>query len=72
MHDSIVSVDTLQDTLYKRIRSDKVRVHEENGAIILTPVSKSESTNLWGLLQGDKFTTEKYLAQKSKDKELDA
>ncbi|MCL2279545.1 MAG: hypothetical protein FWC20_09095 [Oscillospiraceae bacterium] len=72
MQDLILSVDALPDTLHKRIGSEKVRVHEENGAIILTPVPKSESTILWGLLQGNKFTTEQYLAQKKQDKELEA
>ena|GEM_PF-4690976 len=33
----------------------------------LTPVPKSESTNLWGLLSDSNFTTEKYFAQKRQD-----
>jgi len=72
MEDMILNVDTLPKPLHRRIRSDRVRVHEENGTFILTPVPKSETTNLWGLLPDGKFTTEKYLAQKRQDKELES
>jgi len=38
MEDMILSVSTLPEQLHRRFRSDRVRVHEENGAIVLTPV----------------------------------
>jgi len=71
VQEMILNANTLPDVLYRRISADKVRVSEENGAIILTPVPKLEPTNLLGLLSDDKFTTENYLAQKRQDKELD-
>ena len=72
MDDMILSVSTLPEPLHRRIRSDKVRVHEDNGTIILTPVTKmDEPADLWGLLPEGQFTTEKYLAQKRLDKELE-
>ena len=36
--DEILSVKTLPETLHRRFRSDRVRVHEENGVVTLTPV----------------------------------
>lgn len=42
MDDMILSVNTLPEPLHRRIRSDRVRVHEENGVIILAPI---ENTN---------------------------
>jgi virulence-associated protein VagC len=71
MQELMLNTNTLPDTLHSRIRADRVSVREENGTIILTPVTKSQTTNLWGLLPDDKFTSEKYLAQKRQDKELE-
>ena len=69
--DEILSVKTLPEPLIRRFHSDRVRVHEENGVVILTPVVNAEPTDLWGLLPDGKFTTEKYLAQKRQDKDLE-
>ena len=38
MDDMILNVNTLPDILHRRIRSDRVRVHEENGVFMLTPM----------------------------------
>ena len=69
MEEMILSVNTLPEPLHRRIRSDRVRVHEENGVIMLTPVPKP--TSLWGLLTDGKFTTKEYFEQKRQDKELE-
>ena len=42
MEDMILSVKTLPESLYRRFRSDRVRVHEENGVVTLTPVNGKE------------------------------
>ena len=70
MENMILSVSTLPEALHRRIRSDRVRVHEENGTIVLTPISKADDIDLWGLLPEGKFTTEKYLAEKAQEKEI--
>jgi hypothetical protein len=72
MNEIILETKALPEPLYRRIRSDRVRVHEENGSIVLTPViGNEESTDLWGLLPDGAFTTEKYLVQKRSEKELE-
>jgi hypothetical protein len=38
MEEMIMNVNTLPEPLYRRFRSDRVRVHEENGVVMLTPV----------------------------------
>jgi len=43
MKDSIVSVNTLLELLQRRIRSGRVRVREENGDIILTPIAIADT-----------------------------
>jgi len=71
MEDMIINVSTLPEQLHQRFRSERVRVREDNGSLILTPVISKESTDLWGLLPGDKFTTADYLSQKKQDKEME-
>jgi hypothetical protein len=75
MDDVILNVNTLPEPLYRRIRSDTVRVHEENGVIMLTPVKpvseQEQAVNrLCGMFTG-KLSTEGYMAQKQLDKELE-
>lgn len=73
MDDMILSVNTLPEPLHRRFRSERVRVREENGSVILTPVADTnpKHTSLWGLLPEGLFTTEEYFAQKRQDKELE-
>ena len=38
MNETILNVNTLPEPLYRRFRSDRVRVREENGEVILAPI----------------------------------
>ena len=75
--DDILSVKTLPEPLYRRFRSDRVRVHEENGVVTLTPVQEPHGdtwaalTRLRGILSDGRMSTESYMAQKQIDKELE-
>jgi virulence-associated protein VagC len=40
--EEMISVNTLPETLIRRFRSDRVRVHESNGVVTLTPVQESQ------------------------------
>ena len=42
MDDTILSANTLPYPLHRRIHSDKVRIHEENGIIMLMPVKEPQ------------------------------
>ena len=72
MSDTTINVITLPEPLRRRIRSTRVRISEDNGSVILTPITTTESKSLLGLLPDSRFTTEKYLAQKKADKELES
>ena len=72
MSDVTINVSTLPEPLRCRIRSTRVRISENNGSVILTPLTTTESKSLLGLLPDSRFTTEKYLAQKKADKELES
>ena len=43
MEDIVLNVSTLPEPLHRRISSERVRIHEENGAIILMPVINAET-----------------------------
>ena len=45
MDDTILSANTLPAPLHRRIHSDKVRIHEENGIIMLMPVGDSHAAD---------------------------
>ena len=75
MEEMIISVNTLPEPLFRRIRSTRVRVREENGDLILTPIENTnEQENaierLCGMFAGQ-LSTEEYVAQKQLDKELE-
>lgn len=73
MEDFILNVNTLPEPLHRRIRSEKVKVHEADGVFTLIPLSeKSEYTSrLFGMFSDGKLSTEKYMMQKQADKELE-
>ena len=77
MDNIIVNVNTLPEFIHRRIRGDRVRVREENGAIILMPVQDLQQDTwealeqLRDMLSDGKMSTEKYVAQKQVDKELE-
>ena len=76
MDDMILSVSTLPEPLHRRIRSDRVRVHEENGLFILTPIIDVNEQalacieQLCGMFAG-KLSTDDYVSQKQLDKDLE-
>ena len=76
MDDMVLSVSTLPEPLHRRIHSEMVRVHEENGLFILTPIfntneyAKTCIDRLCGMFEG-KLSTYDYVIQKQLDKELE-
>ena len=52
MEEIILNVNTLPEPLYRRFRSDRVRVHEEgNGSVTLTPIQESREDAQTALTQ---------------------
>lgn len=77
MEDMILSVNSLPEALRRRIRTDRVRVHEEGGIFTLTPVNdlRKESwealEQLRDMLSDGRMSADGYSAQKRADKELE-
>jgi virulence-associated protein VagC len=73
MSDMILDVQTLTEMIFSRIHTEKVRIHEENGSIILTPVveKKQNFDVLFGMFSDGKISTEEYMKEKQIEKELE-
>ncbi|MDR0730231.1 MAG: hypothetical protein LBF63_01085 [Treponema sp.] len=73
MSDMILDVQTLPETIFSRIHTKKVRIHEENGSIILTPIieKKQNFDVLFGMFSDGKISTEEYMKEKQIEKELE-
>ena len=77
MTDMVISVKTLPEQLHRRIHSDRVRFHENNGVITLTPIKEPE-IDIWkgldelrAILSDGRMSTQKYMEQKQIDKGLE-
>ena len=73
MSDMILDVQTLPEKVFSRIPTEKVKIHEENGSIILTPVfeKKQNFDILFGMFSDGKISTEEYIREKIIEKELE-
>ena len=70
MTDTVISTKSLPETLFRLIHTERVRLREADGEILLTPLS--EPGNLRGLLADcEEMTLDEFLARKHADKELD-
>ena len=49
MDEMILNVNTLPYPLHRRIRSDRVRIREENGVFMLTPMAGAEPADKHGM-----------------------
>ncbi|GHU76150.1 hypothetical protein FACS189461_3380 [Spirochaetia bacterium] len=73
MSDMVLDVQTLPDMIFSRISTKKVRIHEENGSILLTPVAEKKQgfDVLFGMFSDGRISTEEYMKEKQFEKELE-
>ena len=73
MADMILDVQTLPEAVFSRISTKKVKIHEENGSIILTPfIEKKQNFDaLFGMFSDGKISTEEFMKEKQIEKELE-
>lgn len=60
----------LPEHIAKKLKGRKIEFIETNEGILIKPV-EDPVKELRGFLEGSKFTTENYLQQKKRDKELE-
>ena len=70
MVDMVFDVQTLPEMIFSKFSTGKVRVQEENGSIILTPVTEQKQNFdlLFGMFSDGRISTEEYLKDKQSEK----
>jgi hypothetical protein len=73
MTEMILDVQTLPETVFSRISTEKVMFREENGSIVLTPVSEKRQNfdALFGMFSDGRLSSEEYMREKQFEKELE-
>jgi len=73
MSDMVLDVQILPEMVFSRISAEKVKVHEENGTITLTPFSeeKPRFDHLVGMFADGKISIDDFLKEKQLEKELE-
>jgi virulence-associated protein VagC len=73
MSDMVLDIRTLPEIIFSKTAAEKVRIHEENGTIILTPIieKKRDFDALFGMFSDGRISTEEYMKEKQIEKELE-
>jgi virulence-associated protein VagC len=73
MLDMVLDVQTLPETIFSRIPTEKVRLHEENGSILLTPITekKADFDILFGMFSDGRLSVDEFIKEKQIEKELE-
>ncbi len=75
MESVVVDRDLLSQTIHLYIHSEKIRLtKEENGSIVLSPVSETYSVleRSFGMFSDGKLSSEKFIKEKQNEKDLEA
>ena len=77
MEDTIINVNTLPETIHRRLLSKRVRVREENGVVLLIPIQDS-SDDVWAAVEqlqemfaDSSISSEKFMKNKQLEKQLE-
>ncbi|MDR2704990.1 MAG: hypothetical protein LBC02_04345 [Planctomycetaceae bacterium] len=66
MESVIINREILPEVIVSYIHSEKVKIFEENGNIILSPIKEELNFDeLFGILSGSGLSTEKFIEQKA-------
>jgi len=74
MSDMVLDIKTLPDMIFSRISTEKVRIHEENGNIVLSPVKNKPKPNindLFGMFNDGKLSSHDFIKDKAIERELE-
>jgi len=73
MVEMTLDIKALPEALLARINTPKIKLQEENGCFILTPISESEKSfdGLVGMFSDGKLSIDNFLAQKQIEKALE-
>jgi len=73
MTDIVMDINMVPEALFSRIKAERVKIHEENGAFVLIPINDEEKTfdRLIGMFSDGKLSIDGYLREKRLERELE-
>ena len=72
MLEAVIDRQMLPEPIFSYINSEKIRIFEENGNIILSPYEKRPNINeLFGMFNDGKLSSEDFIKQKSIEMEIE-
>jgi len=72
MLEAVIDRQMLPEPIFSYINSEKIRIFEENGNIILSPYEKRPNINeLFGMFNDGKLSSEDFIKQKSNEMEIE-
>jgi len=72
MLEAVIDRQMLPEPIFSYINSEKIRIFEENGNIILSPYEKKPNINeLFGMFNDGKLSSEDFIRQKSIEMEIE-
>ena len=72
METVVIDRKILPEPIYSYIQSEKIRVFEENGNVILSPIKKTPNANeLFGMFSDGKLSSKDFIKQKAVEKEME-
>jgi hypothetical protein len=68
----VIDRKILPEPIFSYIQSEKIRVIEENGNVILSPIKNNPDVNeLFGMFDDGKLSSSDFIKQKSIEKEIE-
>jgi hypothetical protein len=72
MTEMVLNANTLPEPLFRLIYTEKVKVREVHGDILLTPIRETDvDCSLLGMFANGKVSVDKFMAGKQEEKELE-
>ena len=72
MLEAIIERQKFPEPIFSCINSDKIRVFEDNGNIILSPFKNKPNVNeLYGMLKDGKLSSDDFIKEKLIEKEME-
>jgi hypothetical protein len=72
MLEVVIDRQILPEPIFSFIRSEKIRIFEDNGNIVLSPFKNKPNVNeLFGMFNDGKLSSDDFIMQKSIEKEME-
>ena len=73
METQVIDRKILPEPIFSYVQSEKIRIFEENGNIVLSPVKNKPNVNeLFGMFSDGKLSSYDFIKQKAIEKELES